>query len=136
MAPSLFGTCLFPTESVAVCLFVVLDSVVTKEIHADCIVRSTCSLISDTYASAEGIAMHDGTIRAHELHALVLSCHGFSCFSSITELRVHSFPCSSHNFGAIYLRDFSADRFDLCVAGSLAVGQVVVRAPTQAINAG
>ena len=44
-----------------------------KEIHADRISKWVRSVVTDTYASTEGVALPEGEIHAHEMFALALS---------------------------------------------------------------
>ena len=55
------------------CLFSNPDPVVTKEIHADPITKWMCSLFTDTYASANGVVLPEGEVRANEMYALASS---------------------------------------------------------------
>ncbi len=58
-------------------LFFNLDLAGTEEIHADYITKRVCSVVSDAYASAEGVALPEGKIHLHEMLALASSCLGF-----------------------------------------------------------
>ena len=53
----------------------------------------------------------------------------FSHSCSIGNLMVATFWRSTCTFGTFYLRDLSADTFDLCVLGPLVVDQAVVHPP-------
>ena len=107
-------------------LFLILDPVVTKEIHADRIMKWVRFVVTDAYASTEGVALPEGEIRVHEMHDLALSSWAFSHSCSIADLMAAAFWRSTRTFATFYLQDLSADTFDFCTLGPLVVAQAVV----------
>ena len=83
------------------------DPAATKEIHADRITKWVRYVVSDVYASAEGVALPEGKIRAHEMHALALSWRAFSHSCSIGDLMAAAFWRSTRMFATFYSRDLS-----------------------------
>ncbi len=55
------------------CLFLNLVPAATKEMHADCITNWVHSVVTDTYASAKGVALPEGEIWLVEMHAFASS---------------------------------------------------------------
>ena len=110
-------------------LFIAPDPAATKEIRADRITKWVRSVVTDAYASAEGVALPEGSVRAHEMRALASSWRAFSHSCSIADLMAAAFWRSSRTFATFYLRDLSADTFDLCALGPLVVAQAVVHPP-------
>ena len=54
-------------------MIVNLDPAVTKEICADCILKWLPSVVTDMYASAEGVALPEGKVHVHEMCTLASS---------------------------------------------------------------
>ena len=75
----------------------------TKEIHVDCIMKWVWSVVTDAYASAEGVALSEGEICLHEMRALASSWWAFSHSCSIADLMVTAFWHSTHAFATFYL---------------------------------
>ena len=97
------------------------DAAVNKDIRADSIMKWEHSVFTNTYVSAEGVALAEGKIHVHEMHALVLSWLAFSHSCSIADLMAATFWHSTHTFAIFYLRDLNADTFDLCALEPLVV---------------
>ncbi len=110
-------------------LFVNPDPAATKEIRVDCIMKWVRSVVMDAYASAEGVTLPEGEIRAHGMCALASSWQAFSHLCSILDLMAAAFWHSTRSFTTLYLRDLSADIFDLCELGPMVVAQAVVHLP-------
>ena len=90
-ALKLYLECVFLFHGFRRCLFLNLDPAATKDIHADRITKWVHSVVTDAYALAEGMALPDGEIRTHEMHALASSWRAFSHSSSIADLMVAAF---------------------------------------------
>ena len=86
------------------------------------------SIVTDAYASAEGVVLPEGEIGMHEMHAWASHWRAFSHSCFIADLMVATFSRSTRTFAMFYLRDLSADTFD-CALGSLVVAQAVVHLP-------
>ncbi len=84
------------------------------------------SVVTDAYTLAEDVALPDGEIHMHDIHAFSLSWRAFSLLCSIADLMAAAFWCSTHTFTIFHLQDLSEDTFDLCALGPLVVAQAVV----------
>ena len=79
------------------------------------------SMVTDMYASAEGVVLPEGDVHAQEMCALAPSWRTFSLSCSIADLMATAYWRSTHTFTTFYLRDLSTNTFDLCLLGSLLV---------------
>ena len=79
-----------------------LCPVATKEIHADCITKWVCSVVSEAYASAKGMVLPEGEICAHDMLALASLCQAFSHSCSFAQMTATAFWCSTCTFTTFY----------------------------------
>ena len=73
------------------CLFLNLEPAAMKDIRVDHIMKWMHSEVTHTYAPAEGVALTEGEIYAHEMRALASSWWALSHSCSIADLMAACF---------------------------------------------